>query len=49
MPHQITRRDYAVLFGPTTGDKVQLGDTGLTLEVEKDFTVYGDECVFGAG
>jgi urease subunit alpha len=49
MAYQIKRRDYAVLFGPTTGDKVQLGDTCLTLEVEKDFTVYGDECVFGAG
>ena len=49
MAHEIKRRDYAVLYGPTTGDKVQLGDTCLTLEVEKDFTVYGDECVFGAG
>ena len=37
------------MFGPTTGDKVRLGDTSLILEVEKDFTVYGDECKFGGG
>jgi len=37
------------MFGPTTGDKMLLGDTCLVLEVEKDFTVYGDECKFGAG
>jgi len=37
------------MFGPTTGDKVRLGDTALILEVEKDFTVYGDECKFGGG
>ncbi len=37
------------MFGPTTGDKVHLGDTSLILEVEKDFTVYGDECKFGGG
>ena len=39
------RRDY----GPTTGDRVRLGDTSLVLEVERDFTVYGDECKFGGG
>src|SRR5690606_24375008 len=49
MGYQIKRSDYATLFGPTTGDKVQLGDTCLIAEVEKDYTVYGDECVFGAG
>ena len=43
------RRHYADMFGPTTGDKVRLGDTSLILEVEKDFTVYGDECKFGGG
>ena len=43
------RRHYADMFGPTTGDKVRLGDTSLVLEVEKDFTVYGDECKFGGG
>jgi urease subunit alpha len=43
------RAHYADMFGPTTGDKVRLGDTSLILEVEKDFTVYGDECKFGGG
>ena len=37
------------MFGPTTGDKVRLGDTSLMLEVEKDSTAYGDECKFGGG
>jgi urease subunit alpha len=37
------------MFGPTTGDKIRLGDTSLIAEVEKDFTVYGDECKFGGG
>jgi urease subunit alpha len=43
------RSDYADMFGPTTGDKVRLGDTSLVLEVEKDCAVYGDECKFGGG
>lgn len=43
------RRHYAEMFGPTTGDKVRLGDTSLVLEVERDYTVYGDECKFGGG
>jgi len=43
------RSHYADMFGPTTGDQVRLGDTSLILEVEKDFTVYGDECKFGGG
>jgi urease subunit alpha len=47
--HKMKRRHYADMFGPTTGDKVRLGDTSLILEVEKDFTVYGDECKFGGG
>src|SRR3954467_1852345 len=47
--HKMKRRHYADMFGPTTGDKVRLGDTSLVLEVEKDFTVYGDECKFGGG
>jgi urease subunit alpha len=47
--HKMKRRHYADMFGPTTGDKVRLGDTSLMLEVEKDFTVYGDECKFGGG
>ena len=49
MPHSISRNTYAEIYGPTTGDKVRLGDTSLVLEVEKDFAVYGDECKFGGG
>ncbi|WP_139492030.1 urease subunit alpha [Brevibacillus dissolubilis] len=45
----ITREAYASMFGPTTGDQVRLADTELFIEVEKDFTVYGDECKFGGG
>ena len=45
----MNRRHYAEMFGPTTGDKVRLGDTSLLLEVERDHTVYGDECKFGGG
>lgn len=37
------------MYGPTVGDKIRLGDTDLIAEVEKDFAVYGDECVFGGG
>jgi urease subunit alpha len=49
MSHKMKRRHYAEMFGPTTGDKVRLGDTSLILEVERDHTVYGDECKFGGG
>jgi len=49
MPHKMKRAHYAEMFGPTTGDKVTLGDTCLVLEVEKDHTVHGDECKFGGG
>src|SRR5467141_1794344 len=49
MPARISRAAYAAIYGPTTGDKVRLGDTSLVLQVEKDFTVYGDECKFGGG
>src|SRR6187549_2706969 len=49
MSHRMNRRHYADMFGPTVGDKVRLGDTCLWLEVEKDHTVYGDECKFGGG
>ncbi len=49
MPHKMKRRHYAEMFGPTTGDRVRLGDTALALEVERDHTVYGDECKFGGG
>src|SRR5690606_19828057 len=46
---RISRRAYAEMFGPTTGDRVRLGDTELWIEVEKDFTIYGDEVKFGGG
>ena len=49
MPHRIDRRAYAEMFGPTTGDRVRLGDTELWIEVERDFTVYGEEVKFGGG
>ena len=49
MSHFMKRAHYADMFGPTTGDKVRLGDTSLWLEVERDYTVYGDECKFGGG
>ncbi|KAG2177329.1 hypothetical protein INT43_007986 [Umbelopsis isabellina] len=48
-PCTIDRRFYADHFGPTTGDLVRLGDTDLWARVEKDYTVYGDECKFGGG
>src|SRR5918999_2025089 len=49
MPHRIDRRHYADIYGPTVGDRVRLGDTGLVAEVEQDATTYGDECKFGGG
>ncbi|MHA7634616.1 urease subunit alpha [Corallococcus sp. M7] len=49
MSRKLDRRHYADMFGPTTGDRVRLGDTGLWLQVERDATVYGDECKFGGG
>ena len=49
MSHRLDRKAYAALYGPTTGDRVRLGDTGLLAEVEQDFAVYGDECKFGGG
>ncbi|GMK47305.1 urease subunit alpha 2 [Paenibacillus glycanilyticus] len=45
----IDRHRYAAMFGPTTGDAVRLADTELWAEIEKDYTVYGDECKFGGG
>src|SRR5215470_5683323 len=49
MPATISRAAYADMFGPTLGDKVRLADTALVVEVEKDFTVYGEEVKFGGG
>jgi urease subunit alpha len=45
----IDRRTYADLYGPTKGDRVRLADTALMIEIEKDFTTYGDEITFGGG
>ncbi|CAN1313430.1 URE [Linum perenne] len=45
----VSREAYANMYGPTTGDKVRLGDTNLYAEIERDFAVFGDECVFGGG
>jgi urease subunit alpha len=49
MPHMMTRAAYAQMFGPTVGDRVRLADTDLLIEVEKDFTTYGEEVKFGGG
>ncbi|MET1087296.1 MAG: urease subunit alpha [Arthrobacter sp.] len=49
MSFEIPRRQYADLYGPTTGDAIRLADTELFLEIEKDLTVYGEEVVFGGG
>jgi urease subunit alpha len=49
MSLKIPRRTYADLYGPTTGDRVRLADTGLVIEVEKDYAIYGDEITFGGG
>jgi urease subunit alpha len=46
---KMTRKDYAAMYGPTTGDGVRLGDTSLIAEIEHDFTVPGDECLHGGG
>jgi urease subunit alpha len=46
---QIERNEYISMYGPTVGDKIRLGDTDLFIEVEKDYTVYGDEMKFGGG
>jgi urease subunit alpha len=49
MPYTMSRAAYAQMFGPTVGDKVRLADTDLIVEVEKDFTIYGEEVKFGGG
>ncbi|MFN5998256.1 MAG: urease subunit alpha [Paracoccaceae bacterium] len=49
MAHRIARADYAAMYGPTTGDRVRLGDTDLVIEVERDLTTYGEEVKFGGG
>jgi urease subunit alpha len=47
VPSEISREQYALVHGPTTGDRVRLGDTSLVVEIERDYAVYGDEVVAG--
>jgi urease subunit alpha len=49
MATKITRQAYAEMFGPTVGDRVRLADTALIVEVERDYTLYGEEVKFGGG
>ncbi len=49
MPALISRQSYASMYGPTTGDRLRLGDTDLIVEVERDLTTYGEEVKFGGG
>ncbi len=49
MSRRIARRQYAEMFGPTVGDRVRLADTDLIVEIERDYTHYGDEVKFGGG
>ena len=49
MSNKMNRAAYAQMFGPTVGDKVRLADTEIIIEVEKDFTIYGEEVKFGGG
>jgi len=49
MSHTMSRAAYAQMFGPTVGDRVRLADTDLIIEVERDFTTYGEEVKFGGG
>src|SRR5258707_2258351 len=49
MATKITRHAYAEMFGPTVGDRLRLADTALVIQVEKDYTVYGEEVKFGGG
>ena len=49
MSYKIDRKTYSQTYGPTTGDRVRLGDTELIIEVENDLTTYGDEVKFGGG
>jgi urease subunit alpha len=49
MPYAIPRAAYADMYGPTTGDRLRLGDTELIVEVERDLTTYGEEVKFGGG
>lgn len=48
-PYSMSRAAYAAIYGPTLGDRVRLGDSDLWIQVERDMTSYGDECMFGGG
>ena len=49
MATTISRRSYAAMYGPTTGDRIRLADTEILIQVEKDLTHYGEEVKFGGG
>src|SRR3954447_10379752 len=49
MSFEMSRKQYAQMYGPTTGDSIRLADTDLVIKIEKDYTVYGEEVVFGGG
>lgn len=49
MSYKITREGYNSIYGPTTGDRVRLADTNLIIEIEDDYTIYGEEMKFGGG
>src|SRR5665213_1437745 len=49
LPLSLGRAAYAAMFGPTAGDKLRLADTSLVIEIERDFTTYGEEVKFGGG
>lgn len=49
MSYNMRAKEYANMYGPTIGDRIRLADTELIIEIEKDYTVYGDECKFGGG
>lgn len=49
MSFKMSRKQYAQMYGPTTGDSIRLADTDLIIQIEKDYTTYGEEVVFGGG
>jgi urease alpha subunit len=49
MSYSMRAKEYANMYGPTKGDRIRLADTELIIEIEVDYTVYGDECKFGGG
>lgn len=49
MSYSLRAKEYADMYGPTKGDRIRLADTELIIEIEEDYTVYGDECKFGGG